>query len=168
MVDINIKGVLYGIASALPVFRRQSFEHFVNTASTAGLITKPNQALYSGTKFAFALHFGGLAPRGGRQTAGDDRFARLRPDEFCGICGQSGGKSPDSRVDGQPCDSSGCRRPRHCVRDRAAWLTLMWARLSFVPPRTVDSASLNREICDRRVSSLSKLTGTVILHGTGR
>ena len=41
MIDINIKGVLYGIAAALPVFRKQGFGHFVNTASTAGLITKP-------------------------------------------------------------------------------------------------------------------------------
>ena len=52
MIDVNIKGVLYGIAAALPVFRRQGFGHFVNTASTAGLITKPNQAVYSATKFA--------------------------------------------------------------------------------------------------------------------
>ena len=37
MIDINIKGVLYGIAAALPVFRRQGFGHFVNTASTAGI-----------------------------------------------------------------------------------------------------------------------------------
>src|SRR5437870_6193529 len=36
MIDINIKGVLYGIAAALPVFRKQGFGHFVNTASTAG------------------------------------------------------------------------------------------------------------------------------------
>jgi NADP-dependent 3-hydroxy acid dehydrogenase YdfG len=36
MIDINIKGVLYGIAAALPVFGKQGFEHFVNTASTAG------------------------------------------------------------------------------------------------------------------------------------
>ncbi len=39
MIDINIKGVLYGIAAALPSFRRQGCGHFVNTASTAGLIT---------------------------------------------------------------------------------------------------------------------------------
>jgi NADP-dependent 3-hydroxy acid dehydrogenase YdfG len=31
MIDINIKGVLYGIAAALPVFRKQGFGHFVNT-----------------------------------------------------------------------------------------------------------------------------------------
>jgi NADP-dependent 3-hydroxy acid dehydrogenase YdfG len=36
MIDINIKGVLYGIAAALPAFRKQGFGHFVNTASTAG------------------------------------------------------------------------------------------------------------------------------------
>src|SRR5437016_9034011 len=35
MIDINIKGVLYGIATALPVFRKQGFGPFVNTASTA-------------------------------------------------------------------------------------------------------------------------------------
>jgi NADP-dependent 3-hydroxy acid dehydrogenase YdfG len=32
MIDINIKGVLYGIAAALPVFRKQGFWHFVNIA----------------------------------------------------------------------------------------------------------------------------------------
>jgi NADP-dependent 3-hydroxy acid dehydrogenase YdfG len=52
MIDINIKGVLYGIAAALPVFRKQGFGHFVNTASTAGHRTVPNQSVYSGTKFA--------------------------------------------------------------------------------------------------------------------
>jgi len=41
MIDINIKGVLYGIAAALPVFRKQGFGHFVNTASTAGHKTVP-------------------------------------------------------------------------------------------------------------------------------
>ncbi len=44
--------LLYGIAAALPVFRKQRFGHFVNTASTAGLITRPAMAVYSGTKFA--------------------------------------------------------------------------------------------------------------------
>ena len=32
MIDVNIKGVLYGIAAALPVFRKQGFGHFVNIA----------------------------------------------------------------------------------------------------------------------------------------
>jgi len=50
MIDINIKGVLYGIAAALPVFRKQGFGHFVNTASTAGHKTVPTMSVYSGTK----------------------------------------------------------------------------------------------------------------------
>ncbi|MBV8441550.1 MAG: SDR family oxidoreductase [Hyphomicrobiales bacterium] len=66
MIDVNIKGVLYGIAAALPVFRRQGFGHFVNTASTAGLITRPAMAVYSGTKFAVRAISEGL-----RQEAGD-------------------------------------------------------------------------------------------------
>jgi NADP-dependent 3-hydroxy acid dehydrogenase YdfG len=66
MIDINIKGVLYGIAAALPVFRKQGFGHFVNTASTAGHKTVPNQAVYSGTKFAVRAISEGL-----RQEAGD-------------------------------------------------------------------------------------------------
>jgi NADP-dependent 3-hydroxy acid dehydrogenase YdfG len=66
MIDINIKGVLYGIAAALPVFRKQGFGHFVNIASTAGLITKPTRAVYSGTKVAVRAISEGL-----RQEAGD-------------------------------------------------------------------------------------------------
>jgi NADP-dependent 3-hydroxy acid dehydrogenase YdfG len=52
MVDVNIKGVLYGIAAALPVFRKQGFGHFVDTASTAAHKTVSNQSVYSGTKYA--------------------------------------------------------------------------------------------------------------------
>jgi NADP-dependent 3-hydroxy acid dehydrogenase YdfG len=66
MIDINIKGVLYGIAAALPVFREQGFGHFINTASTAGHKTVPNQSVYSGTKFAVRAISEGL-----RQEAGD-------------------------------------------------------------------------------------------------
>src|SRR6266446_2131646 len=65
-IDVNIKGVLYGIAAALPVFRKQGFGHFVNTASTAGLITYPTMSVYSGTKFAVRAISEGL-----RQEAGD-------------------------------------------------------------------------------------------------
>jgi NADP-dependent 3-hydroxy acid dehydrogenase YdfG len=65
MVDINLKGVLYGIAAALPVFRAQGFGHFVNLASTAGHKTVANQAVYSATKFAVRALSEGL-----RQEAG--------------------------------------------------------------------------------------------------
>jgi NADP-dependent 3-hydroxy acid dehydrogenase YdfG len=66
MIDVNIKGVLYGIAEALPVFRKQGFGHIINTASTAGLKTTANQSVYSGTKFAVRAISEGL-----RQEAGD-------------------------------------------------------------------------------------------------
>ena len=52
MIDINIKGLLYGIAAALPIFRRQGSGHFVNTISTAGIQISPAMAVYAATKNA--------------------------------------------------------------------------------------------------------------------
>lgn len=65
MIDVNIKGVLYGIAAALPVFRAQGFGHIINTASTAGLIITPLSAVYSGTKFAVRAISEGLRKEAG-------------------------------------------------------------------------------------------------------
>lgn len=66
MVDINLKGVLYGIAAALPIFRKQGFGHFINTASVAAHRIVPNMAVYAGTKIAVLAISEGL-----RQEAGD-------------------------------------------------------------------------------------------------
>jgi NADP-dependent 3-hydroxy acid dehydrogenase YdfG len=52
MIDVNIKGVLYGIAAALPVMQRQNTGHVINVSSTAGHRIIPGGAVYSGTKFA--------------------------------------------------------------------------------------------------------------------
>ena len=52
MIDVNLRGVLYGIAAATPVFRRQGRGHFVTTVSTAGLKIVPDMAVYAGTKNA--------------------------------------------------------------------------------------------------------------------
>lgn len=52
MVDVNVKGVLHGIAAALPVFRAQQAGHFVTTASTAAFRVAPAMAVYAGTKTA--------------------------------------------------------------------------------------------------------------------
>ncbi|MBR0993770.1 SDR family oxidoreductase [Bradyrhizobium japonicum] len=65
MIDVNVKGVLYGIAAALPVFRRQGFGHFVNTLSTAGIRIVPTMAVYAGSKNAVRAISEGL-----RQEAG--------------------------------------------------------------------------------------------------
>ncbi|MEV6877201.1 SDR family oxidoreductase [Amycolatopsis sp. NPDC051128] len=67
MIDVNIKGVLHGIAAALPVFREQGFGQFVHTASTAAYRTVPAMAVYAATKTAVRTISEGL-----RQEAGKD------------------------------------------------------------------------------------------------
>ncbi|MBD0786596.1 SDR family oxidoreductase [Vibrio sp. Y2-5] len=52
MIDINLKGYLYGIAAALPIFRKQETGHFVSVISTSGLRVVAGQAVYAGTKNA--------------------------------------------------------------------------------------------------------------------
>jgi NADP-dependent 3-hydroxy acid dehydrogenase YdfG len=52
MVDVNVMGVLHGIAAALPAFRRQGSGHLVTVVSTSGLKIVPTQAVYAGTKNA--------------------------------------------------------------------------------------------------------------------
>jgi len=53
MIDINIRGVLYGIAAALPVFEQQGSGQFINLGSVAGTrVFSPGGTVYSGTKYA--------------------------------------------------------------------------------------------------------------------
>ncbi|RKS53069.1 hypothetical protein BC962_1315 [Gillisia mitskevichiae] len=53
MIDINIKGVLYGIAAVLPIFQNQSSGHIINLSSVAGIkVFSPGGTVYSGTKYA--------------------------------------------------------------------------------------------------------------------
>lgn len=67
MLDINVKGVLYGIAAALPVFQQQGSGHFINIASVAGLKVFGNATVYSATKFAVrAISEGLRAEVGGK------------------------------------------------------------------------------------------------------
>lgn len=65
MIDVNLNGFLYGVAAALPVFRRQGFGHFVTTISVSGLRIVPRQAVYAATKNAVRTIHEGL-----RQEAG--------------------------------------------------------------------------------------------------
>jgi NADP-dependent 3-hydroxy acid dehydrogenase YdfG len=51
MVDVNIKGVLNGVAAVLPSFIGQRFGHVIATSSVAGLKAYPNGAVYGGTKW---------------------------------------------------------------------------------------------------------------------
>lgn len=52
MIDVNLRGVLHGIAAALPVFRAQGSGHFITVASTAAYKWVPGQAVYAATKSA--------------------------------------------------------------------------------------------------------------------
>ncbi len=52
MIDVNIKGVLYGIAAALPYMQRQKSGHIVNVSSVAGHKVGPGSAVYAATKYA--------------------------------------------------------------------------------------------------------------------
>ncbi|WP_024876537.1 SDR family oxidoreductase [Saccharomonospora piscinae] len=60
MIDVNLRGVLHGLAAALPVFREQGEGHLVTTLSTAGLKIVPTMAIYAGTKNAVRTLLEGL------------------------------------------------------------------------------------------------------------
>jgi NADP-dependent 3-hydroxy acid dehydrogenase YdfG len=76
MIDINVKGLLYGVAAAMPVFQRQQAGHFINISSVAGLkVFAPGGTVYSGTKFAVRAISEGL-----RQEAGEHiRVTTIEP-----------------------------------------------------------------------------------------
>ena len=60
MIDVNLKGVLNGIAAAMPVFQAQGRGHFVTTVSTSGIKIVPTQAVYAATKNAVRTLLEGL------------------------------------------------------------------------------------------------------------
>lgn len=52
MIDVNLKGVLYGIAAVLPHMQRQKSGHIINVSSVAGHKVGPGFTVYAATKFA--------------------------------------------------------------------------------------------------------------------
>jgi NADP-dependent 3-hydroxy acid dehydrogenase YdfG len=52
MIDVNLKGVLFGIAAAIPVFKEQGSGHIINIISTSGIKIVPMQGVYAATKNA--------------------------------------------------------------------------------------------------------------------
>jgi len=59
-IDINIKGVLYGIAAVLPHMQRQKSGHIINVSSVAGHRVGPGSAVYAATKTAVRVITEGL------------------------------------------------------------------------------------------------------------
>ena len=60
MLDVNIMGVLSGIAAVLPTMKRQKSGHIIATDSVAGHVVYPGSAVYCGTKFAVRAIMEGL------------------------------------------------------------------------------------------------------------
>ena len=76
MIDVNLKGTLYGIAAVLPRFLAQESGHIINLSSVAGIkVFAPGGTVYSGTKFAVRAISEGL-----RQEVGDKvRVTSIEP-----------------------------------------------------------------------------------------
>lgn len=67
MIDVNIRGVLHGIAAVLPVMKEQGFGQFINIASIGAYAVTPTAAVYCATKYAVRAISEGL-----RQEVGSD------------------------------------------------------------------------------------------------
>ncbi len=63
MVDVNIKGVLYGIAAVLQEMNERGSGHIINIASIGALSVSPTAAVYCATKFAVRAISMGFARR---------------------------------------------------------------------------------------------------------
>jgi NADP-dependent 3-hydroxy acid dehydrogenase YdfG len=75
MIDVNIRGVLHGIAAGLPVMKKQGFGHFINIASIGAYAVSPTAAVYCATKYAVRAISEGL-----RQEVGSDiRVTQISP-----------------------------------------------------------------------------------------
>ncbi len=77
MIDVNIKGVLYGVAAALPQIIRQKSGHIINVSSVAGHAVGPGGTVYAATKHAMRVISEGLRQEGGEhmrsRVAGPDK-----------------------------------------------------------------------------------------------
>ncbi|MEA0563250.1 MULTISPECIES: SDR family oxidoreductase [Lysinibacillus] len=60
MIDVNIRGVLHGIATGLPVMKKQGSGHFINIASIGAYEVSPTAAVYCATKYAVRAITDGL------------------------------------------------------------------------------------------------------------
>lgn len=74
MIDVNIKGVLYGIAAVLPEMTARGSGHVINIASIGALTVSPTAAVYCATKYAVRAISDGL-----RQERDDIRVTCIHP-----------------------------------------------------------------------------------------
>lgn len=60
MIDVNIRGVLHGIAAVQPLMEQQQYGHIINISSIGGLSVSPTAAVYCATKYAVRAISDGL------------------------------------------------------------------------------------------------------------
>jgi len=77
MIDVNVKGLLYGIGFVLPVMLTQKTGHIVNISSVAGRRVFPNGAVYCGTKYAVHAISEGLRSELSERAAEDGNQIRV-------------------------------------------------------------------------------------------
>ena len=65
MIDVNIRGVLHGIAAVLPRMEAQGAGQIINVSSTGGFVVQPTAAVYAATKFAVRAISEGLRKENG-------------------------------------------------------------------------------------------------------
>jgi NADP-dependent 3-hydroxy acid dehydrogenase YdfG len=75
MIDVNIKGVLYGMAAAIPIFKQQKSGHIINIISTSGIKIVPMQGVYAGTKNAIRT----IAEAFRQESNGEIRITGISP-----------------------------------------------------------------------------------------
>lgn len=75
MIDVNIKGVLYGIAAVLPIMKAQKSGQIINLSSIGGHTVYPTAAVYCATKFAVGAISDGLR----QEVGGDIRVTVISP-----------------------------------------------------------------------------------------
>ena len=76
-IDVNIKGLLYGIGCALPIMLEQKTGHIINVSSVAGRLVFPNAAVYCGTKHAVHAISDGLRSELAEQSKEDGNRIRV-------------------------------------------------------------------------------------------
>lgn len=75
MIDVNIRGVLHGIAAGLPVMEQQKSGHFINIASIGAYEVSPTASVYCATKFAVRAITEGLR----QESRGDIQVTLISP-----------------------------------------------------------------------------------------
>ena len=128
MIDVHLKGVLYGIAAALPYMKEQKAGHFINVSSVAGHKVRPGGVVYAATKHAVRVLTEGLRmevkPYNIRTTvispgavATELPNSVTEPDVaqniqqvLCGVRAARRFVRPDGRLRYQPAGGGGCER----------------------------------------------------------